>query len=56
MNMCICLPIYEYVYTGNLKEVKFTFINTLWAWVSVANDMKDAGFELNFDPKAMWHE
>ena len=41
---------------GNLKEVKFTFINPLWAWVSASNDMKDAGFDMHFEPKAMWHE
>ena len=56
MNIHIWLPIYEYVYTGNLKEVKFTFINPLWAWVSAASNMKDAGFEMHFEPKAMWHE
>lgn len=41
---------------GGLNEVKFRFVNPLWAWVSAANDMIDAGHTMNYDPKAMFHE
>ena len=31
-------------------------MNPLWAWVAAANDMLDAGHEINFQPKTMYHE
>ena len=39
-----------------IDEVTFRFMNPLWAWVAAANDMMDAGHEINFQPKAMYHE
>ena len=39
-----------------IDEVTFRFVNPLWAWVAAANDMLDAGHEINFKPKAMYHE
>lgn len=41
---------------GGLHEVKFRFVNPLWAWVSAAEDMISAGHTMNYDPKAMFHE
>ena len=39
-----------------VDEVTFRFMNPLWAWVAAANDMLDAEHEINFQPKAMYHE
>ena len=41
---------------GKLEDVKFRFVNPLWAWVSAANDMIDAGHKMVFTPKEMFHE
>jgi hypothetical protein len=41
---------------GGLDEVKFRFVNPLWAWAAAANDMIDAGHKMNYEPKAMFHE
>ena len=41
---------------GKLEEVKFRFVNPIWAWTAAANDMIDAGHEMNYEPKAMFHE
>ena len=39
-----------------LQEVKFQFINPLWAWVVAANEMRGAGYVMQFDPMSMFHE
>ena len=39
-----------------ITDVKFRFINPLWAWAASANDMMDAGHTINFEPKSMYHE
>lgn len=41
---------------GRLEEVKFRFINPLWAWAAAANDMIDAGHKMIYEPKTMVHE
>ena len=41
---------------GNVVNVKFRFLNPLWAWTTAANDMIDSGHEMHFKPKAMFHE
>lgn len=41
---------------GKLEEVRFRFINPLWAWVAAANDMIDAGHKMNYQPQSMFHE
>ena len=41
---------------GKLEEVKFRFINPLWAWTAAANDMIDAGHKIIYKPKSMFHE
>ena len=38
------------------QEVKFTFVNPLWAWVQAANDMISNGHTMHFKPKSMFHE
>jgi len=38
------------------QEIKFQFINPLWAWVVAANEMRDAGYVMQFDPMSMFHE
>lgn len=45
----ICLR--RFSLPGNVKEIDFTFINPLWAWVMAANDMLRAGHTMHFDPK-----
>ena len=39
-----------------ISQVQFRFVNPLWAWVTAANDMLDAGHVMHFVPKAMYHE
>jgi hypothetical protein len=46
----------EFSLPGNLVEVKFKFVNPLWAWASAANDMVAAGHKLHYQPKVMLHE
>jgi len=41
---------------GHTHEVKFRFVNPLWAWAQVANDMVDTGHVLHFLPKTMTHD
>ena len=41
---------------GSVKDVTFDFVNPLWAWITAANDMVDAGHTMHFEPKAMFHE
>ena len=41
---------------AGLHDVKFRFVNPLWAWVQAANAMASAGHTINFDPKEMYHE
>ena len=46
----------EFRLPGGLEEVKFRFVNPLWAWAAAANDMIDAGHKIIYLPKAMFHE
>ena len=41
---------------GDVKEVTFSFVNPLWAWITAANDMVDSGHTMHFEPKSMFHE
>ena len=41
---------------GDMDEVKFRFVNPLWAWVTAANNMVAAGHRMHFEPKTMFHE
>ena len=37
-------------------EVQFRFVNPIWAWVTAASDMLDAGHTIIFQPKTMLKE
>ena len=52
----ITVDLREFRLPGDNEEVKFRFVNPLWAWVGAANDMLDAGHKINFVPKTMYHE
>ena len=41
---------------GDMDEVKFRFVNPLWAWVQAANNMVSSGHRMYFQPKTMFHE
>ena len=41
---------------GDMDEVKFRFVNPLWAWVIAANKMVSSGHRMYFEPKTMFHE
>ena len=42
--------------SGGYEEIRFNFVNPLWAWVTAANAMVSAGATMHFDPKEMFHE
>ena len=52
----ITVDLREFRLPGDNEEVKFRFVNPVWAWVGAANDMLDAGHKINFVPKTMYHE
>jgi hypothetical protein len=41
---------------GDMDEIHFKFVNPLWAWVSAANVMVEAGAKMHFEAKHMFHE
>ena len=41
---------------GGFEEIRFKFVNPLWAWVQAANAMVSAGATMHFQPKEMFHE
>ena len=41
---------------ADMEQVKFRFVNPLWAWVTAANNMLSAGHVMHFEPKTMFHE
>ena len=52
----VTIDLRSFALPGNVKECKFRFINPLWAWTQVANDMIDHGHEMHFVPKILTHE
>lgn len=51
----ITIDVRHFLVTG-LDEIKFRFVNPLWAWVEAANAMTKAGHVMHFRPKRMFHE
>ena len=52
----ISVDLRQFAIPNNPKEVKFCFVNPLWAWAQAANDMLTAGCTMHFVPKTMVHE
>ena len=53
-EVTICLR--RFFLPGNVQQLKFKFINPLWAWVEAANEMLRQGHTMHFDPLVMSHE
>ena len=52
----ISVDLRQFALPGNPQNLKFCFVNPLWAWVQAANDMLTAGCTMHFVPKTMVHE
>lgn len=52
----ITIDVRKFRLPGKLEEVKFRFVNPLWAWAAAANDMLDAGHKIVYKPKILVHE
>ena len=52
----VTIDLRRFALPGNVQECKFRFINPLWAWTQVANDMIDNGHEMHFVPKMLFEQ